>query len=147
MRCGNGEWCASLPFSPSNPRDADLTHPFIAECYYSDWHKTLVGKVKARDHPNNGETCQISKAWITGSLSFAPHSSTQSLTTFETTDWLKNPPKMHSTVTGTDPSPASHPFIDDVLCEHGGLAADVKKRKMISLEVSRSLFDHCATLS
>jgi len=62
-------------------------------------------------------------------------------------DWLKSSPKMHSTVTGTDPSPASHPFIDDVLCEHGGLAADVKKRRMISLEVSRSVVDPTSFLT
>jgi hypothetical protein len=50
-------------------------------------------------------------------------------------DFLKERPRMHSASTGTDPSPASQPYIGDVLCEHGGLAADVKKRVMFPIAV------------
>ncbi|GAA6016907.1 hypothetical protein JCM11491_006909 [Sporobolomyces phaffii] len=88
------------------------------ECYYQSAHEDLVQKfLESLDDME--ETRWISTSWFA--------------------DWRKLKPKMHSTATGTDPSPASHPFIDDVLCEHGGLGADHKKRKLISLKAAQLL--------
>lgn len=48
---------------------------------------------------------------------------------------MKNKPKMHVAGTIVDPSPNDKPFIDDVLCEHGGRQPDTSKRKDIGKEV------------
>ncbi|BGP05993.1 hypothetical protein JCM10049v2_001812 [Rhodotorula toruloides] len=54
-------------------------------------------------------------------------------------DWMKNKPKMHVAGTIVDPSPNDKPFIDDVLCEHGGRQPDTSKRKDIGKETIKFL--------
>ncbi|GAA6061840.1 hypothetical protein JCM10212_000757 [Sporobolomyces blumeae] len=90
-----------------------------SEYFYHDRHVALIAQVKASQIGEDGEHCYISKPWFN--------------------DWSKERPKMHSVSTGTDPSPASEPYVHDVLCEHGGLQPEVKKRLMISIEAAELL--------
>ncbi|GAA5941088.1 uncharacterized protein JCM15063_000644 [Sporobolomyces koalae] len=88
-----------------------------AEHYYASSHVAQVRQViENLDHSGDEDYCFISKPWFT--------------------DWKKDKPKMHFTWNGTDPSPAAHPYIDDVVCQHGGLAAENKKREIISIEIN-----------
>lgn len=50
-------------------------------------------------------------------------------------DWIKTNPKMHVTNSIADPHPSSGSFARDVLCEHGNLQPEPKKRILISAEV------------
>lgn len=54
-------------------------------------------------------------------------------------DWSRSVPKMHVTNSLTDPNPSSIPWAQDVLCEHGKLQPDIKRRRLISAEVSNYL--------
>ncbi|GAA5957689.1 hypothetical protein JCM3765_001482 [Sporobolomyces pararoseus] len=101
------------------PRDfcRECVAGIARECYYTSYHNDLTEQVNDCVNQGGESNCYISKAWYN--------------------DWMKEKPKMHSVLTGTDPSPASHPYIDDVLCEHKGLAADVKKRRMMTVRAGR----------
>ncbi|GAA5948419.1 hypothetical protein JCM21900_002704 [Sporobolomyces salmonicolor] len=83
-----------------------------AEHYYRDLHLQQVEDFKACRHDDDEGSVNISKAWMS--------------------DWLKEKPKMHSTATGTDPSPSDKPYASDVRCEHGGLQPDPKRKTLIS---------------
>ncbi|GAA5896486.1 hypothetical protein JCM5296_000680 [Sporobolomyces johnsonii] len=90
-----------------------------AEHYYRDLHLEQVEDFKACRHDDEEGSVNISKAWLS--------------------DWLKEKPKMHSTATGTDPSPSDEPYASDVRCEHGGLQPDPKRKVLISRRAAEFL--------
>ncbi|GAA5905072.1 uncharacterized protein JCM6883_004957 [Sporobolomyces salmoneus] len=89
------------------------------ECYYATSHEMLTTEFSDCVLQPSDNVCYVSKPWLN--------------------DWKKQNPKMHSKLTGTDPSPASEPYIKDVLCEHGGLVPDINKRQMVPLRAARIL--------
>ncbi|GAA5896255.1 hypothetical protein JCM8208_001826 [Rhodotorula glutinis] len=47
------------------------------------------------------------------------------------TDWRRVTPKMHVRGSFVDPSPSDEPYRSDVVCPHGGLQPDIKRRTII----------------
>ncbi len=93
----------------------------VAEQCYKEHHPKLVKSVVAVVNADEIDEDQfwISKKWLT--------------------DWQRDSPRMHQKGSLTDPNPGQAEFGADVVCPHGLLQPDFKRRTLISQQVSYTL--------
>ncbi|GAA5837483.1 hypothetical protein JCM9279_006767 [Rhodotorula babjevae] len=92
-----------------------------ADHLYALQHPKLVTEFDAAnvDRNPNLKTFTVSKTWLT--------------------DWRRSSPKMHVRGSLVDPSPNHEPHRSDVVCPHGGLQPEIKRRTIITADAVKVL--------